>query len=133
MKEVKKLFKEWSQLNNVSSFAETTHAEVFMLMSMIGCACNHGLALGVRKKRSTPLIFWICFEFVSICYLIYFLIDIIRISSLFVDFIHLFVYAVIAVYAAGIFLLIELFSMYFACCMFKLCADYEVCNLVSRV
>lgn len=117
--------------NNVFIFLECTHAEIFLIISIIGCVSIHGLESGIKNKLTTPLIIWICYEAVSIGYLLFFIADVMTTTGNHSDFILLFLYRIVALDVAVICLVIELFSIYFACCMFKIASDHEVLNLVK--
>lgn len=112
-------------------FLETTHAEIFLIISTIGCVSIHGLESGIKNKSTAPLIIWISYEIVSIGYLIFFIVDIITIAANYSVSLHLFLHGIVALDIAVICLVIELFSIYFACCMFQIASDHEVFNLVK--
>ncbi|KAL7046619.1 hypothetical protein ACKWTF_002661 [Chironomus riparius] len=105
---------------------ECTHAEIFLIISIIGCVSYHGLETGIKNKLTLPLIAWIFYEIVSIGYLLFFITDRIIITANYSDIIHLFVLGIVALDVAVICLVIELFSIYFACCMFQIASDHEV-------
>jgi Domain of unknown function (DUF4728) len=107
---------------------ERIHAEIYFLLSIFGFFCSVLLIIGTKKKSSGNIIWWICFQGISIFHQIYFSVDVFLIIRHELISKHSMAILVVISISFLIYLIIEIYFMLFIVNLYQDIQEYEIEN-----
>lgn len=113
-------------------FLDKIHADIYTLLSIFGVFCSLLLISGALKKYSGKIIWWICFQGISIFHQIFFSIDVVyaiyqRVVSRYTITICILVALFLLLY-----IIIEIYFMSFIVELYQTIAESEIDNMPHR-
>lgn len=113
-------------------FLDKIHAEIYTLLSIFGIFCSILLIIGALRKSSGKIIWWICFQGISIFHQIFFSVDVIytiyhRVISSYLITICIFVALVLLLY-----IILEIYFMNFIIYSYQEITEREIDSMPQR-